>query len=91
MEEVLRQAPTDIATEIIESIFNKNEGKVLPTLMELWNIEEKQKKPKTKWDEIRETCDAFDSEMENTIMSKLRAPKQAPLPPSISEENEHSE
>ena len=31
--------------------------------MELWNIEEKQK-DKSKWEEIRDTCDAFDIEMQ---------------------------
>ena len=40
--------------------------------MELWEIKEKkEEKKETKWDNIRETCDAYDIEMAN-FMKKNR-------------------
>jgi len=73
MEEVLSQAPLNIDVEIIKQIFDKHNKQVLPTLMELWNIQEIQKE-RTKWEEIRDTCDAFDTEMQTIIEN---AKKQA--------------
>lgn len=76
LEEVFAQAPAGISLEYVQTVFHKNDNKVLPTLMELWDIHERQKKPKSKWDDIRDTCDAYDMEMDRTIMSKLRASQQ---------------
>jgi len=72
MEEILKQAPDNLDTEYIENIFKKNDCKILPTLIELWKLQEKDIKPQGKWDKIRETCDAFDIEMDKEFMSKLR-------------------
>lgn len=85
LEEVLGQSPEGISLEYVQTVFRKNDNKVLPTLMELWDIHETQKKPKSKWDDIRETCDAYDMEMHRTIMSKLRASQ----PPAEHVQNEH--
>jgi hypothetical protein len=90
MEEVIKQAPSDIAVEDIEVIFKKNNENVLDTLFDLWNIEVKGAKaaksakkdddeteaadeddaeldftnPETKWENIRNICDAYDIEMQ---------------------------
>ena len=74
MDEVLSQAPADISHEVIKKVFEKHEKNVLATLMELWNIEEKQK-DKTKWEEIRDTCDAFDTEMQDILQCARRHAK----------------
>ena len=89
MDEVIKQAPSDIAVEDIEVIFKKNNENVLDTLFDLWNIEVKSAKsaksakkdddeteeeeddaeldftnPETKWENIRNICDAYDIEMQ---------------------------
>jgi|UniRef100_A0A6C0IBI7 hypothetical protein len=86
MDEVIKQAPNDIAVEDIEVIFKKNKENVIDTLIDLWNIEVKDAKdvkaenneaaadaadaefdftnPETKWDNIRNICDAYDIEMQ---------------------------
>jgi len=79
MDEVLSQAPSDLSIEYIEGIFKKNDCKILPTLMELWQLKEKDNKPQGKWEKIRETCDAFDLEMDKEVMSKLRGSNNIPI------------
>lgn len=71
MDEVLRQAPIDLSDDIIIEAFNRNNKNVKKTLMELWDIPEEIPKDKNKWDEIRETCDAYDTEM-NRLISNIR-------------------
>lgn len=73
MDEVLSQAPHDMDPDIVKQIFDKHNHQVLPTLMELWDIQEVQK-DKTKWENIRDTCDSFDNEMQ-TMLAKAREPK----------------
>lgn len=71
MDQVIQQSPPNLSNEFIEEIFNKNNKNVLNTLTELWNISDKiPKKDKNKWDDIRETCDAFDEEMTKMMKSK---------------------
>lgn len=71
MEEVIKQAPEGIDIKIIKEIFEKNNENTTKTLMELWNITEKKEreisKVQQKWNEVRETCDAFDTEMSNFL------------------------
>lgn len=64
MEEVLKQAPDNLDIAFIQTIFAKNNQNVLDTLMELWSIDKPEAKEKTKWETIRDTCDAFDVEMQ---------------------------
>lgn len=75
MDELINQAPANIDEKIIKEIYDKNEGNVMNSLMELWEIKDKvkeQTKEQKEWDEIRETCDIFDGEM-NNMMASLRA------------------
>ncbi len=71
MDEIIKQAPTHISIETIEEIYEKNNKDTIKTLMELWEISEPssslEKPQKTavqlKWDEVRDICDEFDTEM----------------------------
>jgi hypothetical protein len=74
MDELIKQAPDNIDEKIIKEIYEKNGGNIMNSLMELWNIKEDIKEPtkeQKEWNEIRETCDVFDGEM-NNMMAKLR-------------------
>jgi hypothetical protein len=80
MDEVIKQAPDNISVEEIEVVFKKNKENVIDTLIDLWNIEVKDANavkadeaadaefdftnPETKWDNIRNICDAYDIEMQ---------------------------
>jgi len=72
MDIIIKQAPANLTKEEIEIIYNKNNNDIVNTLAELWDIvDDKIIPPKTKWDDIRETCDAYDSEMAN-VMKKIK-------------------
>jgi len=64
MNEIIKQAPEGIDIKVIKEIYEKNNEDQLKTLMELWEIKEKKEvKIENQWDNIRDTCDAFDEEM----------------------------
>lgn len=68
MNEIIKQAPEGIDINIIKEIYEKNNEDQIKTLMELWEIKEKEEiKMKNQWDNIRDTCDAFDNEMSKFI------------------------
>ena len=72
MDSLIQQAPSHLTIEEIEIVYNKNDSNVINTLAELWNISDNTViPPKTKWDDIRETCDAYDSEMAK-VMKKMK-------------------
>lgn len=72
METLIQQAPPNLTIEEIEVVYNKNEKNIINTLAELWDIADNRIiPPKTKWDDIRETCDAYDSEMAK-VMKKIK-------------------
>lgn len=70
MEEVLQQAPENLELAYVQSVFEKHNENVIDTLSELWSIKIPQEKEKTKWDTIRDTCDAFDVEMQKVFKKK---------------------
>ena len=66
MDEVINQAPTNLKYEEILPIYIKNSSNIVETLTELWNIKKEEKKisiKDNKWNEIRELCDTYDSEI----------------------------
>ena len=73
MDEVFKQAPDGLTYEEVETIFIRNDNNVLDTLIELWKIPEKNVKniseEESKWANIRNTCDDFDSEMKQVLDS----------------------
>lgn len=72
MDQILLQKPDNISYEEAEIIFKKNNENITDTLIEMWNITPLvSKKTPSKWDEIRETCDAYDTEMEK-FMNQMR-------------------
>lgn len=69
----MNQVPGHLTREEVEIIFNKNNKDFLKTLEELWDIKPdiKNLDEKTiKWNNIRDTCDTFDIEMQNKIFRK---------------------
>ena len=74
MDELIKQAPQNIDDKIIKEIYEKNNKDYTKTLMELWNIKDiikEQSNEQKEWNEIRETCDIFDGEM-NKMMATMR-------------------
>jgi hypothetical protein len=68
MDIIIKQAPANLTKEEIEIIYNKNNNDIINTLAELWDIVDDKIIPsKTKWDNMRETCDAYDLEMEKVM------------------------
>jgi len=67
MDIIIKQAPDNFTEEEIENIYNKNDKNIVKTLAELWDIKEEVKnvnEKTAKWNEIRDTCDAYDNEMQ---------------------------
>lgn len=71
MDEIIKQAPQEFDIKIIEEIFKKNNNDITKTLMEIWDVKENEKKEISKiqehWNDIRDTCDAFDIEMTKVL------------------------
>jgi len=77
MEQIIKQAPDYISQEKIQDVYVKNSSNAINTLVELWDIKEEKKeitKEKQKWNEIRETCDVFDTEMYKQIRGGSNKP-----------------
>ena len=73
MDYIISQAPPEISDEKILEVYNKNNEDILQTLFELWNISEvKNKKIPNKMDEVREICDAHDTEMEKVMSGEIK-------------------
>ena len=69
----MNQAPSNLSREEVEEIYKKNNNDILKTLDELWNIEVKianLSEDTIKWNNIRETCDLFDIEMQKKMFKK---------------------
>jgi hypothetical protein len=61
MEEIIKQAPSNMTTDDIKLLYEKNNFNVIDTLIEIWNIDKEEPKPLKKFDEIRNLCDEYDS------------------------------
>jgi hypothetical protein len=73
MDNLMNQAPSNLSREEVEEIYKKNNNDILKTLEELWNIDVKTpnlSEDMIKWNNIRETCDSFDIEMQNKMFKK---------------------
>jgi len=69
----MKQVPENLSREEVEKVYNKNNKDFIKTLEELWDIKEdiKNLDEKTiKWNNIRETCDSFDIEMQKKLFRK---------------------
>ena len=68
MEQIISQAPDNLTEEYIKTIYEKNNNDIVKTLSELWNLEDNTNtKSLSKWNEIRETCDSYDNEMQKML------------------------
>ncbi len=71
MNELITQAPEGLDIKLIKDVYIKNNEDLLKSLMELWEIKEIiDIKKKDKWDNIRNTCDAYDLEMAKLMKKK---------------------
>lgn len=74
MDEIFKQAPDGMTYEEVEKVFLEKNKNVLETLMELWKVPEKPivniSVNNKKWEEIRNTCDDFDCEMQKNIKQR---------------------
>jgi hypothetical protein len=73
MDNLMKQVPENLSREEVEKVYNKNNKDFIKTLEELWDIKENIKNldEKTiKWNNIRETCDSFDIEMQKKLFRK---------------------
>lgn len=70
MDEIIEQGPEGVTYEEFLSVYIKNSSNVVDTLSELWNLKENKKNisvEENKWNEIREICDTYDSEIYKII------------------------
>jgi hypothetical protein len=71
MDEIFKQAPDGMTYDEVKKVFIEKHENVLETLMEIWKVPEKPvvniSENEKKWEEIRNTCDDFDSEMQKTL------------------------
>ena len=76
MEQIISQAPDNLTEEYIKTIYEKNNNDIVKTLAELWNLNDNvnvndndntNDNSVSKWDEIRETCDSYDNEMQKML------------------------
>lgn len=74
MDEIFKQAPNGMTYEEVEKVFIEKNKNVLETLMEIWNVSEKPivniSENNKKWEEIRNTCDDFDYEMQKNLKQR---------------------
>jgi|UniRef100_A0A6C0LJA1 hypothetical protein len=74
MDTLIKQAPANMTIEEIEIIYNKNNKDQVKTLLELWDVQEKAEaiisEETQKWNDIRDTCDLYDIEMQKIISKK---------------------
>jgi hypothetical protein len=75
IKQLIEQSPSGLTEEFIEEVYNKNEQDFTKSLLELWNIQERKQKEFTKsqheWNEVRNTCDSFDTEL-NRLISNVK-------------------
>lgn len=62
--------PEDISDAEIKKIFQNHQENLLDTLSYFLKIEQKEQKKKTEWEERRDICDAYDTEMQKRIQRK---------------------
>ncbi len=59
--------PDEISDADIKQVFQNHQENLLDTLSYFLKIEQKEAKKKTEWEERRDICDAYDTEMQKRI------------------------
>jgi len=74
VENILSQCPENISKEDVLLLIEKHKSNSVDILSEVWEIKEKEEKQKKHqkhdWDNIREICQEYESEMESFMSSK---------------------
>lgn len=78
IEKILSQSPDNIVKEDIEKLIAIHGEDTVAILSELWNVNvvrneeclnDKERTDKDKWENIRDICSSYESEMENYMNS----------------------
>ena len=61
--------PSDskVTDEQIQNVFQNHQENLLETLCYFLNIQQQDAKKKTEWEERRDICDAYDTEMQKRV------------------------
>ena len=70
MDEVIKQAPSNISDDEIKEIFLKNDSNITNTLAELWLLEKPKEKELNDWDKRRKLLDEMEEECYKFINKK---------------------
>jgi superoxide dismutase len=73
MDNLMNQVPDNLSREEVEIVYNKHNKDIIKTLEELWDIKTETKnlsENTIKWNNIRETCDSFDIEMQKNLLRR---------------------
>ena len=70
MDEVIKQAPSNISDDEIKEIFLKNDSNITNTLAELWLLEKPKEKELNDWDKRRKLLDEMEEECYKYINKK---------------------
>lgn len=71
VQNIIDQAPEWVTAVQVYELWNEYKGNVVEILSKLWNVPPPSKKEPTKWETMREICDAHDQLMEE-MLEKLR-------------------
>jgi len=78
IEKILSQSPDNIVKEDVEKLIAIHGEDTVTILSELWNVNvvnneeflnDKERTDKDKWENIRDICSSYESEMENYMNS----------------------
>lgn len=76
MNQILQNSPINVTNnEILLAYENANQN-IIETIATLWKSDKPAEKPKTKYDEYREICDAYDMEMEKFLENAKKQQNQ---------------
>jgi hypothetical protein len=64
---VLKQAPPSATTDDVAAALEASHNDIGAAIALLWNIQPPKEKPKDKWQEMREICDAYEIEMQKAL------------------------
>jgi uncharacterized protein CbrC (UPF0167 family) len=69
IQEIIDQAPSWTTSVQVSELWVHHQGDIVAILASLWECETPAKKVATKWDAIRDICDAHDAELERVMKS----------------------
>ena len=71
IDTIVMNSPDNVTFAEAVAALQKSNNNIVDAIALLWNIEKVVQKEKTKLDELRETCNAFDTQMQE-LLKKTR-------------------